>query len=158
MLSGDIANGLGIHRSKPTEAAALTELAHQAKRHWGYPDHFIALWAKDLTFDSDFITNNLVYTAFHDGTIVGVYAIAGDGPVRELEHFWVHPEYMGQGVGRQMFHHAVANTPGVGARALEIISDPHAERFYLRMGARRAGEVPSMPTGRTLPRLLFDVG
>jgi hypothetical protein len=46
----------------------------------------------------------------------------------------------------------------VGAPRLWISADPNAERFYTRVGARRVGEVPSTPTGRTLPRLVLDVG
>ncbi len=32
-----------------------------------------------------------------------------------------------------------------------IAPDPDAEAFYLRLGARRVGEVASTSTGRTLP-------
>jgi hypothetical protein len=39
---------------------------------------------------------------------------------------------------------------------LRIASDPFAEGFYRRMGARRVGVVPSTPRGRTLPLLLLD--
>ena len=157
VLGQESLSGLAIRRSKPSEATALTELAHNAKRYWDYPAHYVGLWANDLTFDPDFITNNLVYTAVYEGTIVGVYAIVGEGPVRQLEHFWVHPQNIGQGIGRQMFYHAVTNVRRIGARALEIVSDPNAEGFYLRMGAKRAGEEHSRPPGRTLPRLVLHV-
>lgn len=42
-----------------------------------------------------------------------------------------------------------------GAREMTIDSDPHAEAFYLRMGAVRIGEVPADMDGvvRHLPRL-----
>ena len=62
---------------------------------------------------------------------------------------------MGRGLGRELFHHAVETAGGVGARRLEIDSDPHAEEFYLRMGARRIGQVPADVEGvrRVLPRL-----
>ncbi len=41
---------------------------------------------------------------------------------------------------------------------LSIQSDPHAEGFYLRLGARRTGEAPSQSIpGRLLPMLEFDL-
>jgi hypothetical protein len=40
-----------------------------------------------------------------------------------------------------------------------IDADPHAEAFYVRMGARRTGTgtVASRPEGRELPRLVLDL-
>lgn len=35
--------------------------------------------------------------------------------------------------------------------------DPHAEGFYLAMGARRVGDAPSTPRGRTLLLLVLEV-
>ncbi len=45
-----------------------------------------------------------------------------------------------------------------GGATLRIASDPNAEGFYLKMGARRVGETPSQPEGRALPLLLLEVG
>src|SRR5207302_7733682 len=41
--------------------------------------------------------------------------------------------------------------------SLEIASDPNAQGFYRRMGARPVGFVPSRPRGRRLPLLVVDV-
>src|SRR5438034_25922 len=60
-------------------------------------------------------------------------------------------------VGARMFEHAVATLRADSARVLRIASDPYAEGFYLRMGARRVGEWPSTPSGRTLPLLVWEV-
>jgi hypothetical protein len=61
-------------------------------------------------------------------------------------------------MGALMFSHAVATLRAGGARRLRIASDPYAEGFYLKMGARRVGEWPSTPRGRTLPLLMLEVG
>src|SRR5213594_2665157 len=60
--------------------------------------------------------------------------------------------------GARMFEHAVATLRADSARVLRIASDPYAEGFYLRMGARRVGEWPSTPSGRTLPLFVLEVG
>ncbi len=81
-------------------------------------------------------------------------ACAGD--VRALEHLWVLPARMGSGIGRTLVRHLLTLVRARGGHGLRIASDPNAEAFYLRFGARRVGEVPSTPTGRTLPLLLLD--
>jgi GNAT superfamily N-acetyltransferase len=75
----------------------------------------------------------------------------------ELEHCWVQPARIGHGVGARLLAHAVTTCRAAGASTLRIASDPFAEGFYRRMGARPAGTVPSTPRGRTLPLLTLPV-
>lgn len=94
-----------------------------------------------------------MHCAVEGDEIVGVYALLFAGADCELEHFWIAPSRIGKGVGRTLFAHAVDRCRAIGVRRLWINADPNAEGFYARMGARRVGEVPSTPAGRTLPRL-----
>jgi GNAT superfamily N-acetyltransferase len=142
-----------IRRAVAADALALTAIAHAAKRHWRYPEEWIALWRRDLTFTPEFIERCPVYCAVESDIVVGVSALVFAAADCELEHFWVMPSRMGAGVGRALFEHAVERCRAIGARRLWINADPNAEGFYERMGARRVGEVPSTPAGRVLPRL-----
>ena len=142
-----------IRRAVAADAGALTAIAHAAKRHWRYPEEWIALWRRDLTFTPEFIERHPVHCAVESAELVGVYALLFAGADCELEHFWIAPARIGAGVGRTLFEHAVERCHAIGVRRLWINADPNAEGFYLRMGARRVGEVPSTPAGRTLPRL-----
>ncbi len=148
-----------IRRVRPKEAALLTEVAHEAKRHWGYPERWIAAWRTDLTLTPAFVRHASVFAAVEAGVVQGFYALVGSGTHHNLEHFWVRPEAMGCGLGRALFEHAAARAAEAGARHLEIESDPHAEGFYLRMGARRVGEkvytLENHP--RVLPVLVKEV-
>ena len=148
---------LGIRRATAGESSALTQIAHDAKRHWGYPEHWIEHWQDDLTISSDFITNNPVYAAEREGVIIGFYALVV-GERAELEHMWVAPEHIGTGVGKELFIHAMQTAAGDNISTIEISADPNAEGFYQRMGARRIGEVSSEIDGQTraLPRLTVD--
>lgn len=139
--------------ARPTDAQRLTAIAHAAKRYWGYPDELISLWQADLTISPQFIVDCPVFCAVRDSEIVGFYALSRQGEFFELEHLWVDPQHMGTGVGALLFHHAVRTVRSMGGSILNIASDPHAEGFYLRMGASRVGETPSQPEGRTLPLL-----
>ena len=152
-----MAPALAIRRARVDEAEALSAVAHLAKRHWRYPEEWIALWRRDLTLTPEFIERHPVHCAVDGATVVGFYALLFAGADCELEHFWILPARIGGGVGRRLFAHAVDGCRALGSPRLWITADPNAEGFYVRMGARRVGEVPSTPAGRVLPRLVLDV-
>jgi GNAT superfamily N-acetyltransferase len=146
-----------IMRARRADAAELTRISRAAKRHWGYPASLLRLWQRELAVTPGFIDRHPVYQAVHRGRVVGFYAISGTGRVRELEHMWVHPSHIGAGVGRALFAHLVRRLHAMAVKRLDVASDPNAERFYRRMGARRVGTVASTPTGRRLPLLRFTL-
>ena len=128
-----------IVRAKAEDAATLTGIAFSAKRHWRYPEHWIEAWRDTMTVRADFINANETYAAVVDGRTVGFYALCRAGDKLRLEHLWVLPDAMSQGVGRALFAHAVERGKALGYWAMEIESDPNAEGFYQRLGARRIG-------------------
>jgi N-acetylglutamate synthase-like GNAT family acetyltransferase len=144
-----------IRRSSPEEATTLTQIALDAKRHWGYPEHWIKHWESDLTISSDFIRDNHVYVAEEDGEIRGFYALCLARPKAELEHMWVKPDCMGTGVGKELFLDAMERAAALDVSDVEISSDPNAAGFYRRMGAEQIGETDASIDGqtRTLPRM-----
>lgn len=147
-----------IRQASPNEAAALTQIAHEAKRHWGYPEDWIQHWQDDLTISPDFISNNQVYVAEREGEVIGFYALVVGNRRADLEHMWVAPGHIGTGVGKELFVHAMQKAAGENVSTIEISSDPNAERFYEKMGACRISEDSSEIDGqeRTLPRLTID--
>jgi GNAT superfamily N-acetyltransferase len=145
-----------IRPARTDEAAALTAIAHAAKRHWDYPEAWIARWSDVLTITPAFIRDHAVFVAADaDDHARGFYALAIAGADAVLEHLWIEPVWIGRGLGRELLSHAVATARAHGAARLEIDSDPHAEAFYRRMGARRAGEVRADvdDVQRVLPRM-----
>src|ERR1700716_172238 len=68
-----------IVRAKPEEADALTDIAHAAKRHWGYPERWIESWRDILTMRPQFIADNVTYCAKDDGRIIGFYLLTTEG-------------------------------------------------------------------------------
>ncbi|CAN5611656.1 GNAT family N-acetyltransferase [soil metagenome] len=137
----------------------MTRIAFAAKRHWGYPERWIEAWRNILTITPAYIARNEVYAGTVNDEAIAFYALTSKGGVMDLGHLWVQPEYMGFGIGRALFEHALCRTASRGAGVLEIESDPSAEGFYLRMGARRIGETISDVCGqrRVLPLLVADV-
>jgi len=148
-----------IRRAKPDEATALTEIAHAAKRHWGYPETWIEHWKDDLTITPDFIATNEMYVAIIGKEIAGCCALVLSDSLAELEHMWIQPAHMGNGVGRALFKQIVERAAIHNAKVVELSADPNAEGFYERMGAKRIGEVRSEIEGqpRVLPRMSVNL-
>jgi N-acetylglutamate synthase-like GNAT family acetyltransferase len=145
-----------IRRATTEEAATLTQIALDAKRYWGYPEHWIKHWEADLTVSAEFIRDNQVYLAEDAGEIVGFYALCVSDRKAELDHLWVVPRCIGTGVGKELFLDAMERAAALDVRDVEISSDPNAAGFYRRMGAVQIGEVDSPVEGRQdrkLPRL-----
>ena len=69
---------------------------------------------------------------------------------------WIEPTHMRRGVGRRLWDHAMAAARAIGFTAVLIDAEPHAEGFYVAMGAERIGAVPSTAiAGRLLPQMRF---
>lgn len=128
-----------IIRAGPEDAAALTAIAFAAKRHWGYPERWIESWRELLTVSPEFIVGHETYAAIADKRVIGFYALGQKGNRGDLLHMWVLPQEMGHGVGSALFLHCIKRMKASGLAELEIESDPNAEGFYQRMGARRVG-------------------
>jgi GNAT superfamily N-acetyltransferase len=148
-----------IIRAQPQDADALTEIAHAAKRHWGYPERWIESWRDTLTIRAEFIAANVAWCAMEDSRAVGFYLLTSESGGLHLDHLWILPDAMGRGIGRALFEHAVKEARTLGHRMLKIEADPNAEGFYRRMGARRVGETVTAIEGqrRELPLLLYDL-
>ena len=124
-----------IRPASADEASELTKIAHDAKRHWGYPEHWIKHWESDLTISVDFIRDNHVYVAEEDGEIQGFYALSIVDDKAELEHMWVRPDRIGSGVGKDLFLDAMERAAALNVNTVEILADPNAAGFYKHMGA-----------------------
>ena len=147
-----------IRRALPEEASTLTTIALEAKRHWGYPEHWIKHWESDLTISADFIRDHHVYVVETEGEIRGFYALCVGDRNAELEHLWVTPALIGTGIGKELFLDAMERAAALEVRDVEIVADPNAAGFYERMGATQIGEVDSPIDGqsRKIPRLKIE--
>jgi len=148
-----------IVRATSDDAAILTEIAFAAKRHWGYPERWIAGWTDILTIEPWLISEQETYAGYVDGEAVGFYSL-GRGAARMcLEHLWVLPRAMRRGVGRALFLHAVGRVRALGFEMLEVESDPNAAAFYEHMGARRVATTLTELEGRPreLPVLVYEI-
>ena len=132
-----------ITRACAEDADALTEIAFAAKRHWQYPEGWIRHWQDELTMSPAYVMEHPTFVAVVDGERAGFSAVQIEGGEALLDHLWVLPSFMGRGVGRALFQHAEEIARSSGALRMRIVGDPHAERFYFRMGATLCGRKPA---------------
>ena len=148
-----------IIRAQPTEAATLSAIAWAAKASWDYPSEWMQQWREELTITPIFVAENEVFGAIINRQTVAFHALLQRADVLRLEHLWVLPDWMGQGIGAALFRHAAKRAAARGALSLTIEADPNAEPFYRRMGAVRSGVIATEieDRRRDLPILIFDL-
>ena len=72
----------------------------------------------------------------------------------ELDDLFVEPDSMHRGIGRALVHDLAATAAAAGARYVDVVANPNALGFYLRVGFRVTGEAVTRFGGA--PRMTLD--
>ncbi len=141
-----------LRAARPEEAERLSEIARLSKAHWGYSAAQIESWREAfLTVNRGYIAAHSVWVASDsDDHAVAFAALERKAGGDVLEHLWVLPAYTRMGIGRRLFQRVASESP-----AFTFTSDPHADEFYRRMGARIIGQVESDNQGRALTKFRY---
>lgn len=139
---------LRLRPARAEEAEGLAAIARAAKAHWGYDAAALAAWQDDLGPSPAAIAAGLVCVAEARGEAVGFAELALTPDEARLEGLWVHPAAMRRGAGRALLDWARAEARQAGHASIAIDADPHAEAFYLAMGAERPGAIPAPLPGQ----------
>lgn len=168
--AGPVAGEPRVRAAREDEAEALSELALRSKGYWGYDEAFLAACREDLRLHPGEVAARRTVVAVEraqeadvparwaDGRqapqVLGFATLEGAAPEGELGMLFVEPAAIGRGVGRLLYRHVLAEAGRLGFTRVVVASDPHAESFYLAMGAERTGTTPSGSiAGRELPLL-----
>jgi ribosomal protein S18 acetylase RimI-like enzyme len=146
-----------MRMARSTDLPRLCELALMAKASWGYPRAWLEQWRADLVYDERTLREQTVLVAEISGAVSGVCSFSCRGADADLEGLWIDPALSRRGLGRSLLREAVRRASLYGAVRMHVVSEPRAEAFYLRLGARRVGTVAGTPPGRVLPALLFEL-
>lgn len=150
---------ISIRRVDPEEANVLTQIALSAKAHWDYPKRWMEIWAPQLTFSPESLEENESWVALVDNNPIAFYILRDKAGNAWIEDLWVLPEYIGKGVGKQLFNHAISRARQMGYKTLQLEADPNAAGFYEKMGMYKIGERHSKVDGhpRILPIMEMDL-
>ena len=138
--------------AQPAYAEALTRITIAAKQHWNYPEHWIQKWIPLMTITPEYIAENEVWLEAMDGEPVAYYSLIQAGNELWLDNLWVLPEHIGNGLGKELFLHALERSRLRQVSVLKIEADPNAQSFYEHMGAKKVDEHYSEIDGQ--PRIL----
>ena len=125
---------------KPEQADELTRIAFAAKAHWGYPKRWMEIWAPELTFRPEYFMENESWAAIDGEKPIAFYTLQDKNGNAWIENLWVLPEFIGKGIGKMLFQHAVELARQREYKILQLESDPNAIGFYQKMGMQKIGE------------------
>ena len=110
----------------------------------------MAMFTAELTVTPEAVRESETYV-IGEPAIAAFYSLERtESGALGLGHLFVRPDCLSSGYGRILLAHALERVAALGFDKLEIISDPHAEGFYMAMGARRVGKIESSIPGRNL--------
>lgn len=134
------------------EGPALSALAMEAKAHWGYDDEFLEQCRSELTITYGKIGRQRVRVAEVAGEIAGFSALRVDEGSASLEYLFIHPRYIGMGLGHRLVGELLEYARRHGLPLVRVEADPNSTGFYEKEGFCRRGEVASGSVpGRTIP-------
>ncbi len=156
-----------IRRAKITEDQILTHISFAAKNYWKYPEQYLEVWGNELTITMEYLRQNDVFIIERNMVPVGYYSIVelkNDIEIHNdiiskgiwLEHMFLIPEYIGKGLGTEMFAHLRDYCQQMQYKEVGILADPNAKGFYEKMGCSYIREIPSNIQGRTTPYLIYS--
>ncbi|MDD1502481.1 GNAT family N-acetyltransferase [Lysinibacillus sp. CNPSo 3705] len=126
-----------IRRAKVQDCHLLSNLAYKSKAYWGYTEDFLQQCKDDLTVTKEYIEENPVYVMESDNKIVAFYSFTIHK--KKLDTLFIDPDYIGKGLGRMIWDHLLTKAKELGISEFTLDSDPNAEGFYLKMGAKTIG-------------------
>jgi len=122
------------------DIGTINELIKSSKSYWHYSPEYLSKSFAILQIDSKYLRENHCRTISVSDEISCFFAIKGFKNTWELEHLWVLPNVMRQGLGRLAFQESIGIVSRFGAKNLRILPDPGAKTFYQRMGAIYSGK------------------
>jgi len=157
-----------IRSARKEEAEILTKLSCKSKGYWNYPQEYFEIWNNELTINPEYIEKNEVVVFELDGAVVGYYSLVelpedievSGITIRKgfwLEHMFIEPENIGNGIGTKMFDHLRKRCLSRGIDELGILADPNSRGFYEKMGCVFKRQYPSTIKNRTTPYLQLKI-
>ena len=115
-----------------------------------HPEPDVRDWVQDVL-----LPGGGVKVATLDGAVAGVLAIGNDADYRWIRQLWVAPALVGQGMGSDLLHHALAHLqPPV--RLYTFQANVGARRFYERNGFTAIAFTDGRDNEERCPDVLFE--
>lgn len=126
----------------------INEILRLSKAYWGYDEQFLDKFMNKLGVTHEYMKKHTIKLCYVDNQLVGFFNFGINYEnLFELDNFFLHPDYIGQGLGRKLWDACCKVAAEKGHDEFIIWSDPNAENFYLNMGCVKIGvrQSPMMP-------------
>ncbi len=139
-----------IRKAIVKDIPELNRVSIASKKHWGYPDEWIANWLDELTLTPEKFVRQNILVGELNGEIIGFCSITESESEYEILHLWVVPQFIGQGYGKKILTRTMDEFV-TSDKPIIVEADPNAESFYKSLGFETFDKVESFPKGRLLP-------
>jgi GNAT superfamily N-acetyltransferase len=134
------ATDCSVRRAREENLGEINRVIAASKSHWDYPAAYLEAALPLLTIDAPYLAQRLCFEVVDEhATVVCFFAVAEDGGEHLLDHLWVRPDRLGQGIGRLACEHVFSLARRHGWPALLVLPDPPAQGFYRKMGFQDTG-------------------
>jgi len=147
--SGPPATSCRVRRAREANLAEINRVIAASKAHWDYPAAYLEAALPLLMIDGSYLAEHLCCEIVDESkTVVCFFAVTAEGGEHLLDHLWVRPDRLGQGIGRLACEHVFWLARRDGWAALRVLPDPPARGFYRKAGFTDTGiRVPSRVPG-----------
>jgi N-acetylglutamate synthase-like GNAT family acetyltransferase len=146
-----------LRKASADEVEALNQFIRLSKGVWGYSDDFLDEFIERWGLTKETLEKKSVKILEMDGEIHGVFSFGPNKKKKiELDLFFVNPKFIKTGIGRKMWNFIDEYARANKWKGFELISDPNAEEFFQRMGAKTVSTVESFP-GRFVPVMKYEL-
>ena len=141
---------IALRNATDADRVAIARLHEASIRALG-PSHYsaeeVAGWAAHVRPENYPLDQNF-FVATVDGEVAGF----GQYHHEEIEAVYVHPDYVGRGIGRMLLEKLEELARAEGAKRLFLHGSFNAEAFYERCGYRRTMETMYRTRGGVVMR------
>lgn len=140
---------LRIIPARAGNLADINTLIARSKSYWSWPTDYLEKALPRLVITPDYLGRQHGFEVLDvAGKCVAFCALREDDNRIVLDHLWVTPDRIREGIGRFACDHAVREARARGWRELWVHPDPNAVGFYQELGFSDTGaRVPSRIAG-----------
>ncbi len=132
-----------------SQLAEINSVIARSKAYWPWPEQYLSAALPLLEVSGEYLNLNPSFVATDaDGAVLGFGSLASADQRTYVDHLWVRPDRIGQGIGQRLCEWLLNCARERGLEELWVLPDPPAEGFYCKQGFADTGErVRSRVTG-----------
>lgn len=128
-----------LRKAEISDISNINMTLRLSKAYWGYDEAFVDAFMKVFAIDEGYLNQHTVRVLYEEKQIAGFFCFMFKDQLWELDFFFLHPDYIGKGLGRKLWKACCETSQELGIKEFTLWSDPHAEPFYVKMGCKRIG-------------------